>query len=129
PAPHLRSHGQRVDVAIDGELAVVAVVVERLRESVPEMLAGFRRLGVRAEVLTGDTAERAAALDLSPTRAGLLPDDKRARVEELTRVGRKPLMIGDGINDASAIASAHAGIALSSGTDLAVGASALTLYH
>jgi heavy metal translocating P-type ATPase len=128
-APHPQSRGRRIDVAIDGERAAVAIVAERLRGSVPQMLAEFRRLGIPSEVLTGDTAERAGTLDLPRVRAGLLPDDKQAWVEELKRAGRKPLMVGDGINDASALASAHVGIALSSGTDLAVGASAVTLYH
>jgi heavy metal translocating P-type ATPase len=123
-AGELRAAGHRIDAAIDGTLAAAAVVAERVRDSVPEMLAGFRRLGLPVEVLTGDTAERAAALDL-PTRAGLLPDDKRAAVA----AGGKPLFVGDGINDAAALAAAHAGVALSSGTDLAVGAADATLYH
>ncbi|HJZ60418.1 MAG TPA: HAD-IC family P-type ATPase, partial [Gemmataceae bacterium] len=125
----LRATGHRVDIAVDGKLAAVAVIAERLRDSVPETLAEFHRLELPVEVLTGDTPERATTLDLPPTRAGLLPDDKRMRVEELKRDGGKPLMVGDGINDAAALASAHVGIAMSSGTDIAVGTSAVTLYH
>lgn len=127
PPPLADNH--RVTVALDGQLAAVAVVAERLRDSAPVMLAEFRRLGLPAEVLTGDTAERAAALDLPAARGGLLPDDKRRYVEELKAGGAKPLMVGDGINDAAALAAAHAGVALASGTDLAVGAAAATLYH
>ena len=132
-APHdlaaqLRATGYRIDVTLDGDLAAVAVVAERVRESAPEMLAEFARLGLPVELLTGDTAERAAAIGL-PTRASLLPDDKREHVEQLKAAGRKPLMVGDGINDASALATAHVGIALASGADLAVGAAAATLYH
>src|SRR5262249_36815085 len=78
-----RATGHRVDIAVDGKLAAVAVIAERLRDSVPETLAEFHRLELPVEVLTGDTPERATTLDLPPTRAGLLPDDKRMRVEEL----------------------------------------------
>ena len=74
------------------------------------------------EVLTGDTTARAAALGL-PARGHLLPDDKRAAVE-----GGNVLFVGDGINDAGALAAAHVGVALASGTDLAVSAAPVTLY-
>ena len=124
-----RADGHRVAMSIDGELSAVAVVAEQLRDSVHEMLAEFRRLGLPVEVLTGDTAERTAALGLPPARTGLLPDDKRAAVAEITAAGGRPLFVGDGINDAAALAAAHAGVALASGTDLAVGAADVTLYH
>ncbi|HSQ54949.1 MAG TPA: HAD-IC family P-type ATPase, partial [Gemmata sp.] len=88
----------------------------------------FGRLGLPVEVLTGDTAERAAKLPL-PARAGLLPADKLAAVEEAKAAGGKPLFVGDGINDAAALAASHVGIALASGTDVAVGAADATLYH
>lgn len=124
-ASELRASGHRVDVALDGHLVAAAVLSERVRDSVPDALTGFRNLGLGVEVLTGDTAERAAALGL-PVRAGLLPADKQRIVET---AGEKPLFVGDGINDAAALAAAHAGIALASGTDLAVGAADVTLYH
>jgi cation transport ATPase len=119
----------RVAVSLDGELAAVAVVAERLRDSTVDTLADFDRLGLPVEVLTGDTAARAAALGLPAVRADLLPADKQAHVAVLAAAGRKPLMVGDGINDAAALAAAHAGVALASGTDLAVGAATATLYH
>jgi hypothetical protein len=106
----------------------VATVAERRRDSLPEMLSAFQALGLPVEVLSGDTPERVAALGL-PARGGLLPDDKLAHIKELTAAGAKPLVVGDGINDAAALAAAHVGVALASGTDLAVGASAVTLYH
>ena len=115
----------RVAVSIDGELAAVATLAERLRDSVPEAVAAFREMGIPVEVLTGDTR---AALDL-PARTGMLPDDKRRAVEEAHASGLRPLVVGDGINDAAALASAHLGVALSGGTDLAVGAADVTLYH
>ncbi len=118
-----------VHVAVDDELAAVATVAECLRDSTPQALAHFAQLGLPVEVLTGDATGRAESLGLPPSRGGLLPDDKRAAVEDAKANGAKPLFVGDGINDASALALAHVGIALSSGTDLAVSAAALTLYH
>jgi heavy metal translocating P-type ATPase len=117
---------QVVAVSIDGEVAAVATLAERLRDSVPDAVTAFRDMGVPVEVLTGDV--RAASLDL-PARTGMLPDDKRRAVEEASASGRSPLVVGDGINDAAALARAHVGVALSSGTDLAVAASDVTLYH
>jgi heavy metal translocating P-type ATPase len=123
-APQLRATGHRVDVALDGELVAAAVLAERLRDSAPRALAEFRRLGLPVEVLTGDAAERAAALGLPAPRGGLSADDKRAAV-----AAGRALFVGDGINDAAALASAHVGVALASGTDLAVAAADVTLYH
>ncbi len=129
-AGRLIATGHRIDVALDGKLVAVAVLSERLRDSTPDMLRGFGRLGLPVEVLTGDTAERATATGLNvPTRCGLRPDEKRAVVEAVAAAGGKPLFVGDGINDAAALATAHVGVALSSGTDLAVAAADLTLYH
>jgi heavy metal translocating P-type ATPase len=123
-AGELKARGHEIHVSLDGELVAVAVLAERLRDSAREALAGFHRLGLSTEVLTGDTAERAKALDLPASRGGLLPDDKCA----LVTTG-KTLFVGDGINDAAALARAHAGIALSSGTDFALAAADATLYH
>jgi len=116
----------RVDCTINGKLAAVAFVRERLRDSTREALDQFQALGLPVRVLTGDTAERAMALSLPDTQGGMLPDDKRRVIVES---GGKALMIGDGINDASALAAAHVGIALSSGTDLANSTATATLYH
>jgi len=79
--------------------------------------------------LTGDTTERAVAMNLPAVRGGLLPNDKLAAIETAKAAGTKPLFVGDGINDAAALAAAHAGIALASGTDIANGAATITLYH
>ncbi len=115
--------GKVVCVARNGVLVAVASLVERLRDSTPQALAHFAQLGLSVEVLTGDATERAESLGLSHARGGMLPDDKRAAVE-----GGRVLFVGDGINDASALAVAHVGVALSSGTDLAVSAAPVTLY-
>lgn len=120
---------QQVLVSLDGEVVATATVAEKLRESTPQALAHFARLGLPVEVLTGDTSGRAEALGLPPARSGLLPTEKQAAVEAVKAAGGKPLFVGDGINDAAALASAHCGIALASGTDLAVNAATITLYH
>ena len=122
PGTHL------VHVALDGELVAVATVAERLRDSAPLALAHFAELGLPVEVLTGDTTARADALGLPRARGALRPDDKRAAVEDAKAAGAKPLFVGDGINDASALAAAHVGAAMASGTDLAMSAAAVTLY-
>ena len=125
----LADDGGRIGVEQNGELAALAVVSERLRGSAAEAIAAFARLGMSAEVLTGDRAGRAETLGLPSPRSNLSPIDKERRVEELKSLGRWPLFVGDGINDASALASATAGIAISSGTDLAIGAAQATAYH
>jgi heavy metal translocating P-type ATPase len=126
-APKGRGSETTVVAEIDGEV-VVATVAERVRDSAAGALAHFARLGLPVEVLTGDAPGRAEALGLPAARAEMLPDDKRASVEAQVHAGAKPLFVGDGINDASALAAAHCGIALASGTDLAVGAAHVTLY-
>ncbi|WP_162542187.1 heavy metal translocating P-type ATPase [Gemmata obscuriglobus] len=117
-----------VHISVDGAWAGVAVLTERLRDSTPRALAHFAKLGVPVQVLTGDVPGRAEALGLPDARGGMLPDEKRAAVARARAEGAKPLFVGDGINDASALASAHVGVALASGTDLAVSAAPVTLY-
>ncbi|HEV3023101.1 MAG TPA: heavy metal translocating P-type ATPase, partial [Pirellulales bacterium] len=122
--------GQRIDVELDGRLAAIAILNERLRPRARDMLCEFQRLGLPVTVLTGDTAERTAAVGLaSYARTSLLPEDKRRTVVDLLRIGGRPLFVGDGVNDASALAHAHAGISLASGTDLANAVADATLYH
>ena len=125
----LRATGHRIDVAVDGAIAAVAILAEQLRDSVQAAIAGFQRLGLKVEVLTGDSADRAKALNLPSVHGSLLPADKLVAISRSTSEGSKPLFVGDGINDAAALAAAHAGIALASGTDLAVGSAPMTLYH
>lgn len=121
--------GHRVAVEMDGIPVAVASVAERLRASAGDTLADFARLGISAEILTGDVPGRAESLGLQNVTSGQLPDDKFNRVQALRELGRKPLMIGDGVNDSSALATAHVSVSLSSGTDLANHAADITLYH
>lgn len=120
--------GHRVDVELDGRLVAVAVLAERLRESAPQALSALANMGLPVQVMTGDSAERAAALGLPLTQARMLPTEKLTALEQMQAAGRKPLMVGDGVNDAAALARAEVGVALAEGTDLANSAALVTLY-
>ncbi|MBM3980124.1 MAG: cation-translocating P-type ATPase [Planctomycetes bacterium] len=122
PRASANASAKLILVTLNGALVARATLTERVRASAPDALAHFARLGMPVEVLSGDAPARAAALGV-PARGHLTPDDKRAAVE-----GTRALFVGDGINDAGALAAAHVGVALSSGTDLAVGAAPVTLY-
>ena len=123
------STGKRIDFEIDGRLSAIAMVAERLRESTPDALVSLRNMSISVHVLTGDSSGQTAVLALPNVRSGLLPEDKHRIVGKMKAAGHKPLMVGDGINDASALSAAHVGIALSSGTDLANNAASATIYH
>jgi heavy metal translocating P-type ATPase len=122
--------GQRIDVELDGRLAAAAILTERLRSSARDTLLRLQELGLGVTVLTGDTGERAAALGLGvEARACLSAADKQRAVQDLVAEGGRPLFVGDGVNDASALANAHASIGLASGTGLANAAADATLHH
>jgi Cu2+-exporting ATPase len=113
-----------VQVALDGKAAAVIAIADAPRETAAEAIAALKALGVRPVMLSGDsraTAERVAAqLGIDEVIAEVLPADKAAKVTELQRQGRKVAMVGDGVNDAPALAQADVGIAIGTGTDVAV---------
>jgi P-type Cu2+ transporter len=113
-----------VQVGLDGKAAAVIAVADAPRETAAEAIVALRALGVRPVMLSGDsraTAERVAAeLGIDEVIAEVLPADKAAKVTELQRQGRKVAMVGDGVNDAPALAQADVGIAIGAGTDVAV---------
>ncbi|SHI70145.1 Cu2+-exporting ATPase [Roseomonas rosea] len=102
-----------------------------LRPDAAEAVAALRRLGLRVELLSGDApsvvAHAAEQLDIAEWQAGANPADKAARIEALRAAGHRPLMLGDGINDAAALALAHASASPAGSTDLAQSAADLVL--
>jgi Cu+-exporting ATPase len=128
----LQGHGQTVIfVAIDGALAGIVGVADPIKESTPEAIAALHQEGLRVVMLTGDTETTAravaATLGIDEVMAGVLPDEKAAKVESLQGEGRVVAMAGDGINDAPALARADVGIAMGTGTDVAMESAGVTL--
>jgi heavy metal translocating P-type ATPase len=115
-----------VAVLADGTPVAVLGIADRLRDGAPAAVAALHRLtGAAPVLLTGDNPRAAARLaaeaGITDVRAGLLPQDKVAAVRELEAAGRKVLVVGDGVNDAPALAAAHTGIAMGrAGSDLAL---------
>ncbi len=121
-------------VSVDGQLAGALVAADTLRPEVPAALAQVRESGIRhVELLTGDNAHAAAALAGQlgvPYRAGLLPEDKIRIVREYQAQGRTVIMVGDGVNDAAALAQADVGIAMAAaGSDIAIEAAHIALLR
>ena len=113
-----------VFVAVDGEPAAIIAVADKVRATAGAAVADLKERGLRPVMLTGDaeaTARRIAReLGIDEVLAGVLPDGKADAVRELQRQGRKVAMVGDGVNDAPALALADVGIAIGAGTDVAV---------
>jgi heavy metal translocating P-type ATPase len=116
----LRGEGREVALLVDGHLVALARLAERLRASWPAALAQFARLGVRTVVMTGDGAARARLVAADEVLAALSPEEKLQRVRALQSAGRRVLFVGDGVNDAAAMAAAHVSIAVAGGAELAV---------
>jgi len=113
-----------VHVAVDGHPAGLIAIADAPRETASAAVAALKELAIRPVMLTGDnrqTAERiAAALGIDEVLAEVLPADKAAKVAELQVQGRTVAMVGDGVNDAPALAQANVGIAIGAGTDVAI---------
>lgn len=118
-------------VALDGRLAALVAVADPLKADTPAALQALHQQGIRLVMLTGDnrrTAEAVAAqLGIDDVHAQALPADKVAVLEELKRAGRRAAFVGDGINDAPALAAAHVGIAIGTGADIAVESASVVL--
>ncbi len=118
-------------VAINGKLAGLLAVSDPIKETTPQAIKALHAEGIRIVMLTGDnraTAEAVASkLDIDEVVAEVLPDEKAAVVKKLQDEGRMVAMAGDGINDAPALAQAHVGIAMGTGTDVAMESASVTL--
>jgi Cu+-exporting ATPase len=118
-------------VAIDGRAAGVLTVADPVKATTPQALAELRALGVKVIMLTGDNARTAEAiarrLGIAEFQAGVTPQHKHEKVKSLKAAGHVVGMAGDGINDAPALAAADVGIAMGTGTDIAMESAAVTL--
>jgi Cu+-exporting ATPase len=127
-----RSEGEGVMfVAIDGRAAGLIVVADPIKPSAAEAVALLQREGIHVVMMTGDNRRTAEAVarrvGIDEVAAEVLPHQKQATVEKLRREGRRVAMAGDGINDAPALAAADVGIAMGTGTDVAMESAAVTL--
>lgn len=133
-ADALRHEGATaIFVGVDNRLAGILAIADPVKATTLEALKSLRQEGIRVVMLTGDnrtTAEAVARrLGIEEVEAEVLPDQKSAVVERLRREGRVVAMAGDGVNDAPALAAADVGIAMGSGTDVAIESSGVTLLR
>ena len=122
-----------VAVALDGSLLGALEVRDAIRPESAAAVAELRELGLRPILVTGDNEAAAQAIaaeaGIDEIHAGVLPEGKVAIVEELKAAGRKVAMVGDGVNDAAALAGADLSIAMGSGTDVAKEAADITVIN
>jgi P-type Cu+ transporter len=122
-------------VAVDGRLLGVLAVADEVRESAKETVAALRDRGTEVVMLTGDNERtatavaRAVGIDPENVRAEVLPEDKADHVEALQADGARVMMVGDGVNDAPALTTAQVGVAIGSGTDVAIESADVTLMR
>jgi Cu+-exporting ATPase len=131
-ADRLRQEGATVVfVAIDGHAAGAIAIADPIKATTPGALAALRAAGIRVVMLTGDNATTARAvaanLGIAEVEAEVLPEDKSRVVERLRQEGRVVAMAGDGVNDAPALAAADVGVAMGTGTDVAMESAGVTL--
>ena len=133
-ADRLRSDGATaIFLAINGVAAGVIAIADPVKETTPDALQALGEAGIRVIMLTGDNRRTAEAiarkLGISDIEADVLPDQKSAVVMRLRGEGRVVAMAGDGVNDAPALAAADVGIAMGSGTDVAIESAGITLLR
>jgi Cu+-exporting ATPase len=133
-AERLRSEGQTVMfLAVDGKLAGTIGAADPIKSTTTEAIEALHREKLRVVMLTGDSERTARAvaakLGLDEVIAEVMPDQKRAVIQRLQREGRSVAMAGDGINDAPALAEATVGIAMGTGTDIAMESAGITLVQ
>ena len=133
-ADRLRADGATaIYIAVNGKAAGVIAIADPVKETTGEALAALREAGIKVIMLTGDNRVTADAiarrLGIDDIEADVLPDQKSAVVQRLREQGRIVAMAGDGVNDAPALAAADVGIAMGSGTDVAIESAGVTLLR
>jgi Cu+-exporting ATPase len=133
-ADALRKEGATaIFVAIDGRAAGVIAIADPIKESTPAAIEALHKQKIRVVMMTGDnrtTAEAVAGkLGIKEVQADVLPEQKGSVVEQLRRQGKAVAMAGDGVNDAPALAAADVGIAMGTGTDVAIESAGITLLR
>ncbi|MCB1777648.1 MAG: heavy metal translocating P-type ATPase, partial [Candidatus Competibacteraceae bacterium] len=131
-AEQQRAEGQTVMfVAVDGQVAGLLGVADPIKDTTPSAIQALHAEGLNIVMLTGDNETTAQAvarkLGLDQVIAGVLPDQKADKVKALQQEGRRVAMAGDGVNDAPALAQAQVGIAMGTGTDVAMESAGVTL--
>ncbi len=122
-----------VEVEIDNKKIGIIAIADKIKEGAKEVVSNLRKKGIEVIMLTGDnhlTANYIASLaGIESVIAEVMPEDKAGKIKELQLEGKKLAMIGDGINDAPALAQADVGIAMATGTDVAIESAGITLLH
>jgi Cu+-exporting ATPase len=133
-AADIASHGRTIIyTAVDGQLAGIVAIADKARREAADVIAFLKEIGIKVAMVTGDTKETAGAIarvvGVDYVKAGVLPEGKIELVKKLRASGEIVAMVGDGINDAPALAEADVGIAIGTGTDIAIEASDITLLR
>ena len=131
-ADTLRADGKTaMFLAVDGVLAGIIAVADPVKPTAAQAIKALHGVGLRIIMATGDNERTAraiaASLGIDEVRAGVLPEDKKALIDQLRAEGRKIAMAGDGVNDAPALAAADVGIAMGTGADVAMESAGITL--